>query len=340
MHRPHKLTILLLLLALAAGTLCACSPFDVASDVAVTSDTAEDLVTVGFSQLGSESAWRTANTKSVQDTLTTENGFFLMYDNARQLQDQQIKALRSFISQRVDAIVFCPVAEDGWETVLGEAKEAGVPVIALDRNILPKDQPLLTAFLGEDMRTEGVKAGTWLEKELKKQGREDEDIQIAVLEGTEGSSATEGRCEGFLAIASRHQNWHFTAQASGEFTRAKGKEVMKRFLSEFSDIDVVIAQNDDMALGALEAIESAGRLYDAEGEKMILISYDGCKEALEAVTNGEIDLDVECNPLSGPKLKTLIENILAGRSYSAVNYMPEKIFTRENVDQYLDSRMY
>ncbi len=115
---------------------------------------------------------------------------------------------------------------------------------------------------------------------------------------------------------------------------------MKRFLSEFSDIDVVIAQNDDMALGALEAIESAGRLYDAEGEKMILISYDGCKEALEAVTNGEIDLDVECNPLSGPKLKTLIENILAGKSYSAVNYMPEKIFTRENVDQYLDSRMY
>lgn len=340
MKEYRKLGILLLLAALAAGTLAGCSPFDASPEVAGSAATEENLVTVGFSQLGSESAWRTANTKSVQEALTTENGFFLLYDNARQLQDQQIKALRSFISQRVDVIVFCPVSEDGWETVLGEAKEAAVPVIALDRNIAERDQSLLTAFLGEDMRAEGVKAGTWLEKTLEEQGREEEDIQIAVLEGTGGSSSTEGRSEGFLAIASRHQNWHFAAQASGEFTRAKGKEVMKRFLSEFSDIDVVIAQNDDMALGALEAIESAGRMFDKEGKKIILISFDGSKEALEAVKDGEIDLDVECNPLSGPKLAALVGDILDGRSYDRVNYMPEKIFTRENVDSYLEGRTY
>ncbi|MGN1023484.1 MAG: ABC transporter substrate-binding protein [Lachnospiraceae bacterium] len=339
MKKRSKFAALLALLVLLSGSLGACSPFQV-GELAGQEDTQQDLVTVGFSQLGSESAWRTANTKSVQDALTTENGFFLLYDNARQLQDQQIKDLRSFISQRVDAIVFCPVEEEGWETVLGEANEAGVPVIALDRNIATKDQSLLTAFLGEDMRTEGVNAGLWLEKTLQEEGRQDEDIEIAVLQGTEGSSAAEGRSEGFLAIASRNQNWHFAAQADAEFTRAKGREVMKRFLSEFDDIDVVVAQNDEMALGALEAIESAGRLYGVNGKKLILISFDGTREALEAVQHGEIDLDVECNPLSGPALRELIENILSGKSYEKVNYLPEQVFTRENVDEYLDSRAY
>ena len=318
MKKQSKFAALLVLLALLSGSLGACSPFDV-GELAGQEDTQQDLVTVGFSQLGSESAWRTANTKSVQDALTTENGFFLLYDNARQLQDQQIK---------------------GWETVLGEAYEAGVPVIALDRNIATKDQSLLAAFLGEDMRTEGVNAGLWLEKTLQEEGRQDEDIRIAVLEGTEGSSAAEGRSEGFLAIASRNQNWHFAAQADAQFTRAKGREVMKRFLSEFDDIDVVVAQNDEMALGALEAIESAGRLYNEDGRKLILISFDGSREALEAVRDGEIDLDVECNPLSGPALRELIENILSGKSYKKVNYLPEQVFTRENVDEYLDSRAY
>lgn len=339
MKKQSKFAALLVLLVLLSGSLGACSPFDV-GELAGQEDTQQDLVTVGFSQLGSESAWRTANTKSVQDALTTESGFFLLYDNARQLQDQQIKDLRSFISQRVDAIVFCPVEEEGWETVLGEAYEAGVPVIALDRNIATKDQSLLAAFLGEDMRTEGVNAGLWLEKTLQEEGRQDEDIRIAVLEGTEGSSAAEGRSEGFLAIASRNQNWHFAAQADAQFTRAKGREVMKRFLSEFDDIDVVVAQNDEMALGAMEAIESAGRLYNEDGRKLILISFDGSREALEAVRDGEIDLDVECNPLSGPALRELIENILSGKSYEKVNYLPEQVFTRENVDEYLDSRAY
>ncbi|MDO5012934.1 MAG: substrate-binding domain-containing protein, partial [Pseudomonadota bacterium] len=142
----------------------------------------EDLISVGFSQLGSESIWRTANTNSVRETLTEENGYFLLFDNARQMQDKQIKALRSFISQRVDVIVFCPVRESGWETVLEEAKEAGIPVIVLDRAISVADDSLYTCFVGEDMREEGVKAGEWLEENLEAQGRSDKETNIVVLQ--------------------------------------------------------------------------------------------------------------------------------------------------------------
>ena len=296
----------------------------------------EDLISVGFSQLGSESIWRTANTNSVKSTLTEENGFFLLFDNARQMQEKQIKALRSFISQRVDVIVFCPVRETGWDTVLEEAKEAGIPVIVLDRAISVSDESLYTCFVGEDMRDEGVKAGRWLEQELEEKGKE-EKINIVVLQGTEGSSAQLGRSNGFATIAARHSNWKLTAQNGGDFTEAKGKEVMSRFLNEFDDIDVVVAQNDDMAFGAIDALEEAGI---RPGEDVLVISFDGSKRALQYVKEGKINVDVECNPLSGPLLSEVIRKVSAGVPVEKQYYMEEKVFTRENAGEYLEDREY
>ena len=320
--------------------LCACSPFDPReaekSSVLQSEQENEDLISVGFSQLGSESIWRTANTNSVKSTLTEENGFFLLFDNARQMQEKQIKALRSFISQRVDVIVFCPVRETGWDTVLEEAKEAGIPVIVLDRAISVSDESLYTCFVGEDMRDEGVKAGRWLEQELEEKGKE-EKINIVVLQGTEGSSAQLGRSNGFATIAARHSNWKLTAQNGGDFTEAKGKEVMSRFLNEFDDIDVVVAQNDDMAFGAIDALEEAGI---RPGEDVLVISFDGSKRALQYVKEGKINVDVECNPLSGPLLSEVIRKVSAGVPVEKQYYMEEKVFTRENAGEYLDDREY
>ncbi len=320
--------------------LCACSPFDPReaekSSVLQSEQENEDLISVGFSQLGSESIWRTANTNSVKSTLTEENGFFLLFDNARQMQEKQIKALRSFISQRVDVIVFCPVRETGWDTVLEEAKEAGIPVIVLDRAISVSDESLYTCFVGEDMREEGVKAGRWLEQELEEKGKE-EKINIVVLQGTEGSSAQLGRSNGFATIAARHSNWKLTAQNGGDFTEAKGKEVMSRFLNEFDDIDVVVAQNDDMAFGAIDALEEAGI---RPGEDVLVISFDGSKRALQYVKEGKINVDVECNPLSGPLLSEVIRKVSAGVPVEKQYYMEEKVFTRENAGEYLEDREY
>ena len=320
--------------------LCACSPFDPReaekSSVLEREQENEDLISVGFSQLGSESIWRTANTNSVKSTLTEENGFFLLFDNARQMQEKQIKALRSFISQRVDVIVFCPVRETGWDTVLEEAKEAGIPVIVLDRAISVSDESLYTCFVGEDMREEGVKAGRWLEQELEEKGKE-EKINIVVLQGTEGSSAQLGRSNGFATIAARHSNWKLMAQNGGDFTEAKGKEVMSRFLNEFNDIDVVVAQNDDMAFGAIDALEEAGI---RPGEDVLVISFDGSKRALQYVEEGKINVDVECNPLSGPLLSDVIRKVSAGMQVEKQYYMEEKVFTKENAGGYLEDREY
>lgn len=341
----NKYKIAALLTAIAVATT-GCGPFTGFSVYDVTSgdsgiETMSDdaLISVGFSQLGSESTWRSANTESVKASLSTNNGFFLIYDNARQKQEKQFKAVRSFISQRVDYIVICPVIQEGWDVVLAEARDAGIPVILLDRNISVNDESMYTSFIGEDMYAEGASAGKWLEENLEKRGKSDEDINIVVIEGTSGSSAQEGRARGFGAIAARNMNWKVIASAKGEFTQTKGKETMARLLGEFDDIDVIVCQNDDMAFGAIEALNEAGVKTGGAGEP-ILISFDGTRKALELVKEGVINVDVECNPNSGELLAQIINDLEAGNAVDKAYYMEEKVFTKENVDEYIEDRNY
>ena len=163
--------------------------------------TQENRIVVGVSQLGSESGWRTANTESVQNAFTQQNGYFLIFHNARQKQENQLKAIRSFISQRVDYIIFSPVVETGWETVLQEAKEAGIPVILMDRKVDVEDESLYVTCVGSDFEEEGEKAGHWLEGELVRQNRSSQSVNIVILAGTEGSSSQIGRSAGFATVA-------------------------------------------------------------------------------------------------------------------------------------------
>lgn len=337
-----KNAILLMTIAvlLVITGLTGCRSFDEKTQAESEQDEMEkDYIVVGFSQIGSESIWRTANTVSIQNALSKENGFFLQFHNARQKQENQIKAIRSFISQRVDYIVFSPVTQDGWETVLQEAKSAGIPVILVDRRVSVKNDSLYTTWVGADARTEGEKAGRWLEQYLRSRKMEQDEINIVVLQGTIGSSVQLGRRMGFDSIADTHPNWKILKQESADFTTAKGKEVMEMMLNRYEDIDVVVSQNDDMTFGAIEAIEEAG-LVPGEGGDIVVISFDAVHEALEKVAEGKINVDIECNPEQGEYVKEIIEHLEKGEAVEKEYYVDEKVFTQDNVMEYIDDRTY
>ncbi len=301
---------------------------------------ASDSIVVGVSQLGSESGWRTANTESVQRAFTRQNGYFMIFSNARQKQENQIKAIRNFISQRVDYIVLAPVVESGWETVLQEAKDAGIPVIIMDRSVKVEDESLYVTCVGTNSVEEGQKAGRWLEEHLIRRKRADEDINIVVLKGTEGASAQIGRTAGFSMIAGEHDNWHILEQEYADFTIYKGKEVMARFLNKYENIDVVVSQNDDMTFGAIEAIRESGRTVGVGGD-ITIISFDAVHDALEMVAEGTINVDIECNPEQGEYISEVIRMLENGQEVEKRYYVEEDIFTMENVTQeILDTRIY
>ena len=300
----------------------------------------ENLIVVGVSQVGAESDWRIAQTNSIKESLTAENGFYMIFDNAQQKQENQIKAVRNFILQEVDYIVLDPIVMSGWDNVLQNAKEAEIPVILVDRDVEVEDDSLYVTSVVTDMVAEGRNAGYWLEDYLEKQGREDEDIQIVMLLGTEGASAQIGRTKGFTEIAGQHENWKILEQLDGDFTQAKGRESMETLLKKYDDIDVVISENDNMTFGAIDAIQDAGRSCGPEGD-MIMISFDAVRAALEAMQAGEINADFECNPLQGPKLAETIKRLENGEEVEKVQYIEETYFdTTMDLETLIRGRAY
>ncbi len=335
-----KFGLLYILFSVLCVILTGCGQtFDTHMEDAVEANPLDsNLTVVGVSQVGSESVWRTANTASVQDAFTRENGYFLIFDNARQKQENQIKAIRSFISQRVDYIVFSPIKETGWETVLTEAKEAGIPVILMDRMVDVTDETLFAAWVGSDFEKEGQLAGNWLEEALS-QKDSSEEVRIVVLQGTQGATSMLGRTKGFAEVAKKHSNWKIIEQIDAEYTTAKGREEMRRILNTYDHIDVLVSQNDDMTFGAIEAMKEAGLKPGSENDIMV-ISFDATKAGLNLVQTGEIDVDIECNPLQGDYVSKIIQMIQNNESYDKKCFVPEMVFTKENVDDLIDQRTY
>ncbi|NLP35696.1 MAG: substrate-binding domain-containing protein [Clostridiales bacterium] len=297
----------------------------------------EELIVVGYAQVGAESDWRTANTVSFQSTFVEENGYKLIFDDAQQKQENQIKAIRNFIQQEVDYIVLAPVVETGWETVLGEAKEAGIPVILSDRMIDVSDDSLYVAWVGGNFVKEGNDAVEWLDGYLKELGRENETINIVTLQGTIGSSAQVGRTQGVEEKLSEHPNWVMLDKQTGEFTQSKGQEVMESFLKSYDDIDVVIAENDNMAFGAIDAIKAAGKV---PGKDIIIIGFDAVKAAFEAMIAGDLNCSVECNPLHGPRVAEIIQKLEKGEKVEKIQYVDEGVFPADTAADIIDSRLY
>lgn len=290
-------------------------------------------ITLGFSQVGAESGWRTANSKSVQDA-AKDAGFDLKFSDAQQKQENQIKAIRNYIQQKVDVIAFSPVVESGWDTVLKEAKDAGIPVILTDRAVDSKDTSLYKTFIGSDFVEEGRRAGKWLVDTYKDAK---EQVNIVELQGTTGSAPANDRKAGFEEIIKSNPNLKIIASQTGDFTRAKGKEVMQAFLKAQKKIDVLYAHNDDMALGAIQAIEAAGL---KPGKDIIIISVDGVKDGFVAASEGKINFIVECNPLLGPQLMQAVKDVVDGKEVTKRIVTKEGVFTSEDAKRELPNRQY
>jgi len=294
---------------------------------------ADKQISMGFAQVGAESGWRTANTDSIQSA-AKEAGIDLKFSDAQQKQENQIKAIRSYIQQKVDVIAFSPVVESGWDTVLKEAKDAGIPVILTDRAVDSKDTSLYVTFMGSDFVEEGRMAGTWLADQYKDTA---EDINIVELQGTTGSAPANDRKAGFAEKIAANPHLKVIASQTGDFTRAKGKEVMQAFLKANKDIDVLYAHNDDMALGAIQAIEAAGL---KPGVDIKIISVDGVKDGMTAAAEGKINYIVECNPLLGPLLMQTAKDLLDGKEPPKRIVTPDGTFTSEQAKEALPNRKY
>jgi simple sugar transport system substrate-binding protein len=280
---------------------------------------AEKKIVLGFSQIGAESEWRTANTKSIKDA-AAEAGITLKFADAQQKQENQIKAIRSFIAQKVDVIAFSPVVETGWEPVLREAKAAKIPVILSDRAVNVKDDSLWVTFMGSDFVEEGRRSAKWMVEKFKDNPG---PINIVELQGTVGSAPAIDRKKGFEEVIKDQPKFKIIRSQTGDFTRAKGKEVMEAFLkAEGKKINVLYAHNDDMAIGAIQAIEEAGL---KPAKDIIIISIDGVKGAFEAMIAGKLNVSVECSPLLGPQLMSAVKDLMAGKP------LPKRIVTNEGV---------
>lgn len=310
---------------------------DTSTDASSDSSASGDLITIGFSQVGAESDWRVANTESMKSALSEENGFKLIFADAQQKQENQTKAVRDFISQEVDIIVIAPVTETGWETVLGEAKDAGIPVIIVDRMIDVSDDTLYSCWVGSDFKQEGVDAANWLVEYMDKQGTGDAEHNIVVLQGTIGSSAEIGRTQGFDETIAAHANYKILEEQTGEFTQAKGQEVMEAFLKKYDNIDVVIAQNDNMAFGAIDALKAAGK---TPGKDVTIVSFDAVKAAFESMIAGDMNVSVECNPLHGPRVSELAKKLMAGETVEKIQYVDEGVYPAETAEKELPNRQY
>jgi simple sugar transport system substrate-binding protein len=296
---------------------------------------AQQKLTLGFSQVGAESQWRTANTKSIKDA-AQQAGINLKFADAQQKQENQIKAIRGFIAQKVNVIAFSPVVESGWETVLREAKNAKIPVILTDRAVKVQDESLYVSFIGSDFVEEGRKAARWLVERAKTEPKR--TFNIVELQGTTGAAPANDRKRGFEEVIAGNKQLKIIKSQTGDFTRAKGKEVMETFLkAQPKGIDVVFAHNDDMALGAIQAIEEAGL---KPGKDILIVSIDAAKGALQAIAAGKLNVSVECNPLLGPDLMKLAKDVVAGKAVPKRLVVQETIFTAENAAKSLPARKY
>ncbi|MBI2924137.1 MAG: ABC transporter substrate-binding protein [Verrucomicrobia bacterium] len=306
---------------------------DTATSPSATPD-ARKVITVGFSQIGAESAWRTAETESIRSE-AAKRGVNLKFSDAQQKQENQLKAIGTFIAQKVDAIILAPVVETGWEPILKEARAAKIPVILVDRGVKVSDDSLFTTLIASDFVEEGRMAGEWLAKKLGGKGN------IVELQGTPGAAPAIDRKKGFEQTIAKSPGLKIVKSQSGDFTRAKGKEVMEAFIKAAqgsgTKIDAVYAHNDDMALGAIQAIEEAGLKPSTD---VVVVSIDAVKGAFEAMVAGKLNCTVECNPLLGPAAFDAVEAALAGKPLPKKTIVKDQLFEQSVAKDVIGSRKY
>jgi len=288
-------------------------------------------ITIGFAQVGEESDWRRANSDSIRNTFTTDKGYNLLFEDAQNDPDTQVSAVSRFIQQGVDYIVLEPILETGWDKVLQDVKNAGIPVIIADRQLTLDDDTLYTAWVGSNPELEGQKVCAWLHAFAKENNTDETSFRVGVIQGTIGSSPQIGREKALREAAARY-GWTILGSEKGEFTQAKGREAMDTLLEKYQDINVVYCDNDNEAYGAIESLQAAGKTIgtDIEHGEIMIVGFDAAKKALENVQSGLIACDGECNPLLGPKIEKIIKDLEEGKSVKKVQYVDEGTYARDD----------
>ncbi len=322
-------------LAVVALALAACGdntqPAGSSPTGSPTTNAASKPINVGFIQTGSESAWRAANTNSVKSE-AEKRGIKLNFISGEGSVDKQRAAMSTLIAQGVDVIILDPLQNFGWDPSLKAAKNANIPVIIADRAI-DSSPDLYVCFIGSNFDEEGQRVGEWLAKKT------DGKAQIVEIEGQNGSAAAVDRKKGFEEAIAKYPGMKVIASKSGEFETAQGKQVMEAFLKnpDLKGMTAVFAHNDDMALGAIQAIKEAGK---QPGKDLLIVSVDGEKAMVQAIANGEANCTVECKPLLGPALFDAAEKVAAGQKVEAKQYSKEELFDSSNAAQAVKERQY
>lgn len=324
----------LLALLLCLSLLAACSPRQRPPE-----EDPPRLTVIGVSQVGSESGFRVANTESMRSVFTEEAGYRLLFDDARQKQENQIAAIRKFIQQQADYILLMPLCVSGWDSVLQEAKDAGIPVILVDRTIETEDESLYASHVGSDFQWEGEQAAAWLEEAFRNAKG---PVNILHIQGTLGSSAQLGRSAALEQAVEAHESWNLLAQLDGDFTQAKSYEETAQWLDsqpERPALHAVYCENDNAAFGAIQALEERGYPCGAEGVRVV--SFDATRQGLTYCLEGRISLEIECDPLMGPLVEEVIQTLQSGGVPDKHHYTREQIFTPEDLSQaFIDRRPY
>lgn len=292
-------------------------------------------IVLGYSQLGDESTWRTQNSRSIMEA-ANQSGIKIMFDDAMQKPENQIKALRSFIAYKVDVIAFSPLVETGWDTVLEEARDAGIPVIIVDRMIDTADESLYASALCSDFDLEGQRAGEFL---LRKYRDSSSPVNIVEIGGTVDSTPAIGRYEGFRKVISAHPQFRVIFSEDGDFMLSKGREIMRQVLQRFDpkDISVLYSHNDDMTFGAIEVMQEAGI---EPGVDIVIISVDATQRIVDYLKLGAVNCVIECNPNSGPQVMELARKIAAGEKVPKRTYIEETVFDEYSVFSTIADRGY
>ena len=334
MQKLKYISLSLLIMMLFLLTLSGCK-----SSVSKTTEKSQsgsrdsrDLTVIGFSQVGAESTWRIINSESMKEAFTEERGYKLIFEDGQQKQSNQIMAIRKFIQQEVDYIVLAPVTETGWDTVLMEAKEAGIPVIIVDRMVDVEDDSLYECWVGSNVYLEGQKMCTWINDYCKAKNIDVKKLNVVNIQGTIGATAEIGRTRG-LQEASMEYGWNLLRKAPGDFTKAKGREVMKSLLSQYKVINIVYCENDEMAMGAIEEIEAEGKKVGSNirAGQIMVVSFDGVsEEAKQLVRDGKISCIAECNPLHSPRVRAIIEKLEKGETLPKLQYVNENMYAHDN----------
>ncbi len=336
MQSTHVLrqTVFPVALSLVTAVLIGCgdgSTTPGGSTTSGTSSVGSSKLVVGFSQVGAESSWRTAETESIKKE-AEKRGIELKFADAHGKQENQIRAVKSFINQGVSAIILAPVVETGWEPVLKEAKQAGIPVVLVDRGIKVDDDSLYATLIASDFVAEGRMVAEWL---AKKTGGK---AGIIELEGTPGAAPAIDRKKGFHEALAAHPEMTVLASQSGDFRRSGGKEVMESLIKTHKmEITAVYAHNDDMALGAIQALDAAGR---KPGTDVIVVSIDGVKDAFAAMVDGTLNASVECNPLLGPMAFDAVEKAVKGEALPKKTVVEDRVFDQTNAKDVIGTRQY